>query len=227
MARLLWRWAMEKGEPGILCAAAAARQTARSSTVAWGWGIVIQTITQTGAVLTAFSLGADLGICSSPLPPGANPFLQLFWLRLDPSWMFHSAETMALCGPLSLCELFRRLTQFVLSDCPSSSLGVFSIATCSMRRLSILLMLLGSACHSAARSSTHHFMTGKGWPWLVSRPLVDPGNCRRAHQGLSALADRKHKDRLSASCRFSGRCYTYAWLAQRRVTIGMLTIAKF
>jgi Ca2+-transporting ATPase len=74
-----------------------------------GLGMVIQTITQTGAVLTAFALGLIWHLeAGAALPEGANPIVYLIqhdWRGVD----VQTAETMAFVT-LSLCELFRAYT---------------------------------------------------------------------------------------------------------------------
>jgi Ca2+-transporting ATPase len=89
-----------------------------------GLGIIIQTITQTSAVLLAFSLGLiwhmqDTGF----LAQGGNIFVRLLqydWRGVD----VQTAETMAFVT-LSLCELFRAYT--VRSERESIfRLGIFS-----------------------------------------------------------------------------------------------------
>jgi Ca2+-transporting ATPase len=70
-------------------------------------GILIQTITQTGATLTAFGLGLWWHI-GQTLPAGVNPIVGLIqhdWRGAD----VLVAETMAFVT-LSLCELFRAFT---------------------------------------------------------------------------------------------------------------------
>jgi Ca2+-transporting ATPase len=85
-------------------------------------GILLQTITQTTAVLTAFGLGLS-GISKAGPAAGANPVLGLIqhdWRGVD----VQTAETMAFVT-LSLCELFRAYT--VRSEKASLfRIGVFS-----------------------------------------------------------------------------------------------------
>jgi P-type Ca2+ transporter type 2C len=88
------------------------------------WGIGIQTIAQTGAVLGAFTVGLLWHLkAGSLVPPGINPIaylLQYNWRGVD----VQTAETMAFVT-LSLCELFRAYT--VRSERMSIfKLGVFS-----------------------------------------------------------------------------------------------------
>jgi len=87
-------------------------------------GIFIQTITQTGATLTAFAVGLIWHLTAENLlPAGVNPIAYL--IRFD--WRgvnVADAETMAFVT-LSLCELFRAYT--VRSERTSLfRLGVFS-----------------------------------------------------------------------------------------------------
>ena len=115
--------AMEKGDPDIM------RRRPRPPrepviNANMRLGILIQTFTQTGAVLTAFALGLLWHLrAGDVIPSGANPLaflLQYDWRGLD----VQSAETMAFMT-LSLCELFRAYT--VRSERISLfKLGVFS-----------------------------------------------------------------------------------------------------
>jgi Ca2+-transporting ATPase len=100
--------AMEKGDPDIM------EQQPRPKTepIIHGpmrLGIVIQTIAQTGATLTAFVVGLIWHLnASNALPAGVNPLSHVFnlnWSGVD----VITAETMAFVT-LSLCELFRAFT---------------------------------------------------------------------------------------------------------------------
>ncbi len=113
--------AMEKGDPDIM------DQKPRAKTEpivnrTMGLGIVVQTITQTTAVLSAFGLGLYWHI-DQALPSGINPIVGLIkhdWRGVD----VLTAETMAFVT-LSLCELFRAYT--VRSERASLfQIGVFS-----------------------------------------------------------------------------------------------------
>jgi len=87
-------------------------------------GILIQTITQTGATLGAFFLGLIWHLqATNALPADVNPVLFLFkhnWTGVDAQ----TAETMAFVT-LSLCELFRAFT------CRSEKLSLFQIGVFS------------------------------------------------------------------------------------------------
>jgi Ca2+-transporting ATPase len=113
--------AMEKGDPDIMDRP----PRPKNESIVHGpmrAGIVIQTIVQTAAVLTAFVIGLYWPIVDQ-LPPGQNPLaavLQFDWRGVD----VQTAETMAFVT-LSLCELFRAYT--VRSERTSVfKLGVFS-----------------------------------------------------------------------------------------------------
>ena len=113
--------AMEKGDPDIMDRPPRPKE----ESIVHGpmkLGIVIQTIMQTGAVLTAFIIGLYWTIADQ-LPAGQNPLtavLQFDWSGAD----VQTAETMAFVT-LALCELFRAYT--VRSERTSLfKLGVFS-----------------------------------------------------------------------------------------------------
>ncbi len=115
--------AMEKGDPDVMGHPPRPKDESiinRSMQL----GIVIQTITQTGAVLGAFMLGLLWHLkAGTALPPDANPLpfiVQYDWRGVD----VLTAETMAFVT-LSLCELFRAYT--VRSERASLfTIGVFS-----------------------------------------------------------------------------------------------------
>jgi P-type Ca2+ transporter type 2C len=97
-------------------------------------GIVIQTITQTGATLAAFSIGLLWHLSAGDaLPSGANPLaylLQYDWHGVD----VQTAETMAFIT-LSLCELFRAYTV------RSERLSIFQIGVFSNRNMQLAVGL--------------------------------------------------------------------------------------
>ncbi|HSQ17228.1 MAG TPA: cation-translocating P-type ATPase [Anaerolineales bacterium] len=115
--------AMEKGDPGIM------KRKPRPSNEpiinrSMRLGIIIQTITQTTAVLGAFTVGLLWHLESgASLPADTNPIIYLLqhdWNNVD----VQTAETMAFVT-LSLCELFRAYT--VRSERSSIfQIGVFS-----------------------------------------------------------------------------------------------------
>jgi len=160
--------AMEKGDPQIM------RRPPRptSEPIIHGpmrLGIVIQTITQTGAVLSAFILGL-LWHLGTVLPPGANPLSYLLsydWSGVD----VQSAETMAFVT-LSLCELFRAYT--VRSERVSLfRLGVFSNRYMQYAvGLSIFLLLLVVSVPFLQPVFNTHFMTAREWVVVLSLSLI-------------------------------------------------------
>ncbi|OGO38688.1 MAG: ATPase [Chloroflexi bacterium RBG_16_57_11] len=180
--------AMEKGDPDIM------RRRPRPTKQpiinrSMGLGIVIQTITQTGAVLTAFSLGLIWHLQQS-MPPGANPFLQLFrydWRGVD----VQSAETMAFVT-LSLCELFRAYTV------RSERLSIFQLGVFSNRYmqyavgLSIVLMLLVVSVSFLQPIFNTQLMTGKEWLVVLGLSLI-PAIAEEITKVYLRLQDRKHK----------------------------------
>jgi Ca2+-transporting ATPase len=109
--------AMEKGDPAIM------QRPPRPPSEpiinkTMQWGIVIQTVAQTGMVLGAFVVGLLWHLQAGALvPPGENPVLYLLkfdWRGVD----VQTAETMAFVT-LSLCELFRAYT------CRSERIAIF------------------------------------------------------------------------------------------------------
>lgn len=149
--------AMEKGDPVIM------KRRPRPTTepiinASMRLGILIQTVTQTGAVLTAFALGL---IWHLNLPAGANPLAALFsydWRGVD----VQTAETMAFVT-LSLCELFRAYTV------RSETLSVFRIGVFSNRYmqyavgLSVILLLLVVSVPFLQPIFNTHFPNGTEW----------------------------------------------------------------
>ena len=132
--------AMEKGDPNIM----ESKPRPKEESIIHGpmrIGIVVQTIMQTGAVLTAFLMGLYF-VMQGQIPAGQNPLS--FLLRYD--WIgskvdVQTAETMAFLT-LALCELFRAYT--VRSEKMSVfKLGVFGNKYMQYAvGLSILLTLL-------------------------------------------------------------------------------------
>jgi Ca2+-transporting ATPase len=155
--------AMEKGDPDIM----SHKPRARSEPIINGTmrvGILIQTITQTSAVLLAFILGLIWHLeAGAHIPAGVSPLVYLLqhdWRGLD----VETAETMAFVT-LSLCELFRAYT--VRSERASLfKIGVFSnrymlLATGA----SILLLLLVCAVPFLQVVFNTHFLSV--WEWSV------------------------------------------------------------
>ncbi len=134
-------------------------------------GILVQTVTQTGATLGAFLLGLwwHLGDTAG-IPAGMNPLaalLQFDWRNVD----VQTAETMAFVT-LSLCELFRAYT--VRSETQS----VFRIGIFSNRYMqyavavSIILLLLVVSVPFLQPIFNTHFMSAREWGVVLSLALI-------------------------------------------------------
>ena len=134
-------------------------------------GILIQTVTQTGAVLTAFALGLLWHLAAGDiLPPGANPIvflIQYDWRGID----VQTAETMAFVT-LSLCELFRAYT--VRSERASIfRLGVFSNRFMQYAvALSVVLLLLVVNVPFLQPIFNTHFLQPAEWAVVLSLALI-------------------------------------------------------
>ncbi len=138
-------------------------------------GIIIQTITQTSAVLTAFALGLlwELKALGFGLPQGTNPLAYLLnfdWhsVNLD---NVRTAETMAFMT-LSLCELFRAYT--VRSEKVSlARIGFFSNKWMQYAvGSSIALLLLVSVVPFLQNIFNTHFMSGREWAVVLGLSLI-------------------------------------------------------
>jgi len=151
--------AMEKGDPDIMQQKPRAKDEPiinRSMSV----GLVIQTIMQTGAVLTAFGLGllwhleAGADLIGNPL----TYILNHNWQGVD----VQTAETMAFVT-LSLAELFRAYT--VRSERASLfSIGIFSNPYMQYAvGLSITLLLLVCAVPFLQPIFNTHFLSLREW----------------------------------------------------------------
>lgn len=162
--------AMEKGDPAIM------KRRPRPSTEpimnrTMQVGIVIQTITQTLATLTAFGIGLLWSLKSAGLmPAGANPFHLIFtydWHSLD----VQTAETMAFMT-ISLCELFRAYTV------RTERLSIFRVGLFSNRYMqfavgfSILLLLLVVSVPFLQPIFNTHFPTPTEWTVVVLLALI-------------------------------------------------------
>jgi Ca2+-transporting ATPase len=137
-------------------------------------GILIQTITQTTATLTAFSIGLLWHLRNGDmLPSGANPIAYLLkydWRGLD----VQSAETMAFVT-LSLCELFRAYTV------RSERLSVFRLGVFSNRYmqyavgLSLGLLLLVVSVPFLQPIFNTHFPNLTEWGVVIGLALIPAG----------------------------------------------------
>jgi Ca2+-transporting ATPase len=162
--------AMEKGDPDVM------QQPPRPVSepivnASMRLGILIQTLTQTGATLGAFAMGLlwHLGE-SAALPAGVNPLvglLQYDWRGVD----VQTAETMAFVT-LSLCELFRAYT--VRSETQSIfRIGLFSNRYMQYAVLiSIILLLLVVSVPFLQPIFNTHFMSAREWAVVVSLALI-------------------------------------------------------
>jgi Ca2+-transporting ATPase len=134
-------------------------------------GILLQTITQTGAVLTAFVLGLLWHLrAGDAIPHGVNPIsflLQYDWRGVN----VVAAETMAFVT-LSLCELFRAYTV------RSERLSIFQIGVFSNRYmqyavgLSIVLLLAVVGLPFLQPIFDTTFLSGREWAAVLSLALV-------------------------------------------------------
>jgi Ca2+-transporting ATPase len=160
--------AMERGDPDIMKQKPRAKHEPIINR-SMGLGIVIQTITQTSAVLTAFALGLYWHI-DQALPAGVNPLLGLIehdWRGVD----VQTAETMAFLT-LSLCELLRAYT--VRSERASLlRIGLFSNRYMQYAvGLSITLLLLVSSVPFLQPIFNTHFLNLNEWLIVIGLALI-------------------------------------------------------
>jgi Ca2+-transporting ATPase len=138
-------------------------------------GIIIQTITQTTAVLTAFSLGLlwELKALNLGVPQGTNPVAYLLgfdWHTVNLENV-RTAETMAFMT-LSLCELFRAYTV------RSEKVSLFRIGIFSNKWMqyavgsSIALLLLVCVVPFLQGIFNTHFMSGLEWAVVFGLSLL-------------------------------------------------------
>jgi ATPase, P-type (transporting), HAD superfamily, subfamily IC len=157
--------AMERGDPDIMSRPPRPKKEPIINS-SMRTGIIIQTITQTGAVLTAFSLGLlwELKALGFVLPQGINPLAYLLgfnWHSVNLENV-RTAETMAFMT-LSLCELFRAYT--VRSEKVSlATIGIFSNQWMQYAvGSSIVLLLLVCVVPFLQNIFNTHFMSGPEW----------------------------------------------------------------
>ena len=180
--------AMEKGDPDIMKRKPRPKEEPIMNR-SMGLGIVIQTITQTGATLTAFALGLiwhsqENGV----ILPGINPLLAILrqdWRVID----VQTAETMAFIT-LSLCELFRAYT--VRSERSSIfKIGVFSNPYMQKAvGLSIVLILLVVSVPFLQPIFNTHFMSPREWLVVLSLSLI-PATAEEITKAYLRLKNRK------------------------------------
>jgi P-type Ca2+ transporter type 2C len=160
--------AVEKGDPDIMKNKPRDRSEPiinRSMT----WGLGIQTVAQTAAVLTAFALGLIWHLEAGAHVIG-NPvayLLQHDWRGID----VQTAETMAFVT-LSLCELFRAYTV------RSERASIFQIGVFSNRYmqyavgLSIFLLILVCAVPFLQPIFNTHFLSLEEWLIIIGLALI-------------------------------------------------------
>jgi P-type Ca2+ transporter type 2C len=161
--------AMEKGDPDVM------QQPPRPKSEpiinrSMRLGIGIQTITQTGAVLTAFGLGLWWHMSEGGLAGAGNPLAQILgfdWRGVD----VQTAETMAFVT-LSLCELFRAYT--VRSERTSLfRQGIFSNRFMQYAvGLSLALLLLVVNVPFLQPIFNTHFLSAIEWGWVLGLALI-------------------------------------------------------
>jgi Ca2+-transporting ATPase len=180
--------AMEKGDPDIM------EQKPRKKhepivNRPMAIGMVIQTITQTTAVLTAFALGLIWHLeAGAMMPQGANPIAYLIahdWRGVD----VQTAETMAFVT-LSLCELFRAYT--VRSEKASLfRIGIFSNKWMQYAvGLSIALLLIVCAVPFLQPIFNTHFLAAREWAIVIGLALI-PATSEEITKFFLRLKDRK------------------------------------
>ncbi|MGZ9224837.1 MAG: cation-translocating P-type ATPase [Anaerolineales bacterium] len=160
--------AVEKGDPDIMDQ----KPRAKSEPIvnrSMMLGLGVQTIAQTGAVLTAFALGLiwHLEAGASVVGNSLTFLLQHDWRGVD----VQTAETMAFVT-LSLCELFRAYTV------RSERASIFQIGVFSNRYmqyavgLSIALLLLVCSVPFLQPIFNTHFLSGREWAIVVGLALI-------------------------------------------------------
>jgi Ca2+-transporting ATPase len=160
--------AVEKGDPDIM----EQKPRAKSEPIvnrSMMLGLGVQTVAQTGAVLTAFALGLIWHLEAGAAVVG-NPVAYLIehdWRGVD----VQTAETMAFVT-LSLCELFRAYT--VRSERASLfTIGVFSNRYMQYAvGLSIALLLLVCGVPFLQPIFNTHFLSGREWLIVVGLALI-------------------------------------------------------
>jgi len=166
--------AMEKGDPDVM----ERKPRPKNEPIvnaSMRLGILIQTITQTGAVLTAFSLGLLWELAALGHTPAAGQNVLAFLLQFD--WKtieldaLHVAETMAFIT-LSLCELLRAYT--VRSERASLfSIGIFSNKWMQYAvGASITLLLLVCVVPFLQDVFNTHWMSAREWGVVLGLSLV-------------------------------------------------------
>jgi Ca2+-transporting ATPase len=180
--------AMEKGDPDIMDQKPRFKREPIINR-SMGLGLIIQTITQTSAVLLAFGLGLIWHLeAGAMLPEGANPILYLIqhdWRGVD----VQTAETMAFVT-LSLCELFRAYT--VRSEKASLfRIGVFSNKWMQYAvGLSLFLVFLVVTVPFLQPIFNTHMMNLREWSVVLGLALI-PAASEEITKFFLRLRDRR------------------------------------
>jgi Ca2+-transporting ATPase len=180
--------AMEKGDPDIMDQKPRAKNEPIINR-SMGVGIVLQTITQTSAVLLAFGLGLIWHLeAGAHIPAGMSPLAYLFqhdWRGVD----VQAAETMAFVT-LSLCELFRAYT--VRSERASLfQIGMFSNKYMQYAvGLSITLLLIVCAIPFLQPIFNTHFLSVSEWGVMIGLALL-PAVTEEITKFFLRMSDRK------------------------------------
>ena len=180
--------AMEKGDPDIMDQKPR-RKKEPIINRSMGTGLIVQTIAQTGAVLTAFALGLIWHLeAGAIIPEGMNPIIYLIkhnWSGVD----VQTAETMAFVT-LSLCELFRAYT--VRSERASLfKIGIFSNKWMQFAvGLSITLLILVTAVPFLQPIFNTHFLNGREWLIVIGLAII-PAISEEITKFFLRLRDRK------------------------------------
>jgi Ca2+-transporting ATPase len=162
--------AMEKGDPDIMDRKPRAKNEPIVNR-SMGVGIVIQTIAQAGAVLTAFIVGLSWHLEAGAVIPSGTSVLSYIlnhdWRGVD----VQIAETMAFVT-LSLAEIFRAYT--VRSERASVfTIGIFSNKYMQYAvALSLILLILVCSVPFLQPIFNTHFLSGLEWGVVVGLALI-------------------------------------------------------
>jgi Ca2+-transporting ATPase len=184
--------AMEKGDPDIMDQKPRTKKEPiinRSMSV----GLVVQTIAQTGVVLTAFVIGllwelAAMGHIPAVGQSGLSFLLGFDWKSVELDALY-TAETMAFIT-LSLCELFRAYT--VRSERASLfKIGIFSNKWMQYAvGLSITLLIAVCAVPFLQPIFNTHFMKWDEWAVVLGLALI-PATFEEITKFFLRLRDRR------------------------------------
>ena len=184
--------AVEKGDPDIMEQKPRAKEEPIVNR-SMMWGLGIQTIAQTAAVLTAFALGliwhleAGASVAGNPI----TYLLQHDWRGID----VQTAETMAFVT-LSLCELFRAYTV------RSERASIFTIGVFSNRYmqyavgLSIGLLILVCALPFLQPIFNTHFLTLREWLIVIGLSLL-PATAEEITKLFLRMSERSQAEATS------------------------------